>query len=132
MLWTIPYLLKKTAFRCVLLCCLDFELFYLTIKLIYTERTNLPEAKKVHFQKSKVETVLITFFDSKDVVRRELVSRGKIVNSAFYMEVNAKGLLTKIKRVGAAVDWPTSLVGLFCALHTELKVKSFLAAKNFI
>jgi len=39
------------------------------------------------FQRSRIKTMLINFFDSQSVVYKEFVPEGKTVNAVFYKEV---------------------------------------------
>ncbi len=43
--------------------------------------------KKFRFQKSRVKTMLILFFDSKGVIHHEYVPEGQTVNATFYIQV---------------------------------------------
>jgi hypothetical protein len=43
--------------------------------------------RKLRLQKSKIKTMLITFFDQQSVIHKEFVPEGQRVNSAFYIEV---------------------------------------------
>jgi histone-lysine N-methyltransferase SETMAR len=57
--------------------------------------------KKLKFQRSRIKTMLIIFFDSKSVVHKEFVSEGKTVNVEFYIGVTVS-LLKRIQRVRPA------------------------------
>lgn len=46
-----------------------------------------PRPKKARMSKSRVEAMLIVFFDKKGVVHSEFVPQGQTVNSQFYCEV---------------------------------------------
>ena len=48
--------------------------------------TKLSKPKKVQFQKSRVNTMLIVFFDAEGVIR-EFVPEGQKVNAEFYVGV---------------------------------------------
>jgi len=37
--------------------------------------------------KSQIKTILISFFDIKDIVHFEFISQGKTVNQAYHMEI---------------------------------------------
>jgi histone-lysine N-methyltransferase SETMAR len=52
-----------------------------------------PLPKKLKFQKSRIKTMLIFFFDSSDVVHKEFVPEGKTVNAEFY-----KGLMDRLMK----------------------------------
>jgi hypothetical protein len=43
------------------------------------------EAQKVSFAKSKIKTMLMTFFDKQVVIHKEFVPEGQTVNNAFYV-----------------------------------------------
>ena len=44
---------------------------------------NCPKPKKLRFQKSRVKTMLIAFFDTEGVIHREFVPEGQTVNAEF-------------------------------------------------
>ena len=51
--------------------------------------------KKLKFQRSRIKTMFIIFFDSQDVVHKEFMPEGKTVNAEFY-----KGVLDRVlKRI---------------------------------
>jgi hypothetical protein len=60
-----------------------------------------PRPKKLKFQRSRIKTMLIIFFDSQGIVHKELVPDGKTVNSEFYKGV-MDHLLKRIERVRPA------------------------------
>ena len=49
-------------------------------------------------EKSKIETLLITFYDSKGIIHKEFVPPGKTVNAVYYLGV-MKRLLARIRRM---------------------------------
>ena len=57
--------------------------------------------KKLKFQKSRIKTMLIIFFDFQGVVHKEFVPEGKTVNAEFYKGV-MDCLLKRIQRVRPA------------------------------
>ena len=61
-----------------------------------------PRPKKMKFQRSRMKTILIIFFDSEGVVHKEFVPEGKTVNVEFYEGVMDR-LLKRIQRVRPAV-----------------------------
>jgi len=61
-----------------------------------------PRPKKLKFQRSRIKSMLLIFFDSQGVVHKEFVSEGKTVNVEFYKGV-MDGLLRRIQRVRPAV-----------------------------
>ncbi len=50
-------------------------------------RTRPPPSKKFWFQKLRVKTMLILFFDSKGVICHKYVPEGQTVNAMFYIQV---------------------------------------------
>jgi len=56
---------------------------------------NSPKPKKLRFQKPRVKTLLIFFFDAEDVIHREFVPEGHKVNAEFYVGV-LDGVLKRI------------------------------------
>jgi hypothetical protein len=46
-----------------------------------------PQPKKLKFQRSRIKTMLIIFFDSQGIVNKEFVPEGKRVNAEFYKGV---------------------------------------------
>ena len=61
----------------------------------------LSKTKTLRFQKSRVKTMLIFFFDAEGVIRREFVPEGQKVNAEFYVDVLDR-LLKRIRRVRTA------------------------------
>ena len=63
---------------------------------------------KVRPSKSKVKTMLITFFDSRGIIHKEFVPPGQTVNALFYKDVLER-LLKRVRRVRpdlyASGDW---------------------------
>jgi len=57
-----------------------------------------PRPKKLKFQRPRIKTMLIIFFDSQGVVHKEFVPEGKIVNADFYKGV-MDGLRKRIQQV---------------------------------
>jgi hypothetical protein len=45
-----------------------------------------PRPKKLKFQRSCIKTMLIIFFDTQGVVRKEFLPEGKLVNAEFLKE----------------------------------------------
>jgi hypothetical protein len=60
-----------------------------------------PPPKKLKFQRSRIKTMLIIFFDSQGVVHKEFVPEGKRVNAEFYTGVMDR-LLKRIQPVRPA------------------------------
>ena len=72
-------------------------------------RRNLATAgKKLRFQKSRVKTMLVIFFDWQGVIHKEFVPEGETINAVYYKGVMER-LLNRIRRVrpGMCVsgDW---------------------------
>ena len=64
---------------------------------VWKSRDDSPP-RKVRLQKSKVKTMLITFFDSKGMIHKEFVPEGSTVNGQYYLGV-MQCLLARIRRV---------------------------------
>ncbi|GBM53270.1 hypothetical protein AVEN_128435-1 [Araneus ventricosus] len=86
-----------------------------------------PPPKNCCLTKSKIETLLIVFFDSKGLIHREFVFVGTTVNAESYQEV-LKWLLQRIRQV-----WPRlyqsrqwKLLHGNARLHTAIRVRHFL------
>ncbi len=47
----------------------------------------LPKAKKLHFEKSCIKTMLLAFFYSRGLIHKEFVTTGQTVNANFYKDV---------------------------------------------
>ena len=62
---------------------------------------NSTKPKKLRFQKSRVKTMLIAFFDAEGVIHREFVPEGQKVKAEFYVGVFDR-LLKRIRRVRTA------------------------------
>jgi hypothetical protein len=60
-----------------------------------------PRSKKLKFQRSRMKTMSIIFFDSQGVVHKEFVPEGKTVNAEFYKGVMDR-LLKRIQSVRPA------------------------------
>ena len=89
---------------------------------------NSAQAKKVRKVPSKIKTMLITFFDSKDIIHKEFVPTGQTITGAYYLEV-LKRLMGRIHRIRPEYrdpeDW--SLLHDNAPSHTSLIVCQFLA-----
>jgi hypothetical protein len=57
-----------------------------------------PRLKKMKFQRSRIKTMLIIFFNSQGVVHIEFIPEGKTENAEFYKGV-MEHLLKRIQRV---------------------------------
>ena len=57
-----------------------------------------PRPKKLRFRKSRVKTVLVTFFDWQSAIHKEFVPEDEIINAVYYKSVMER-LLNRIRRV---------------------------------
>ena len=57
-----------------------------------------PRSKKLRFQKSRVKTMLVIFFDWQGVMHKEFVLEGETINAVYYKGVMER-LLNRIQRV---------------------------------
>ena len=57
-----------------------------------------PRPKKLRFQKSRVKTMLLIFFDWQGVIHTEFVPEGETINAVYYKGVMER-LLNRIRRV---------------------------------
>jgi len=44
-------------------------------------------SKRARISKSQTKTMLVTFFDIKDIIRFEFIPQGQTVNRAYYVEI---------------------------------------------
>jgi histone-lysine N-methyltransferase SETMAR len=65
-----------------------------------------PRPKKLKFQRSRIKTMLIIFFDCQGVVHKEFVPEGKTVNAEFYKGVMGRLLkrINEFVQLHAAVE----------------------------
>ena len=56
------------------------------------------EPKKTHQEKSKIKSMLISFYDSKGIIHKKFVPTGQTVNAVFYVGV-LKRLVSRIRRI---------------------------------
>lgn len=92
---------------------------------------NSPKAKKLRFQKSRVKTMLVAFFDCRGMIHREFVPEGQTVNATFYMGVMNR-LLKRIARVRPDMHANKSWFLLHdnAPSHNAAVIRQFLAKKN--
>ncbi len=84
--------------------------------------TRSPKAKKLHFEKSHIKTMLVAFFNSRGLAHIEFVPTGQTVNTNFHKDV----LDRLIKRINCG-DW--FLQHDNAPAHTAASVRHFLAKK---
>jgi histone-lysine N-methyltransferase SETMAR len=91
--------------------------------------------KKFRLQKSKIKTMLITFFDKQVVIHKEFVPEGHTVNSAFYVEVIGR-LIERISRVRpqfrAEGSWILLHDNGFSHFALVMKILVFLAKQGVV
>jgi len=92
---------------------------------------NSPKPKKLRFQKSRVKTMLIVFFDAEGVIHGEFVPEGQKVNAEFYVGALDR-LLKRIRQVRMAKfqsnEW--FLLHHNVPSHNDAIVNKFLANRN--
>jgi len=90
---------------------------------------NSPRPKKARMSKSKIQSVLICFFDSHGIVHKEFVPPGQTVNQTFYWEVLER-LRKRVAcvRSGIARTWMLHHDNASC--HTAVSINEFLAEKR--
>jgi hypothetical protein len=71
-----------------------------------------PRPKKLKFQRSRIKTMLLFFFDSQGVVHKEFVPKGKTVNAEFY-----KGVMGRIPWAHSTCLSSCILLSRFFLLH---------------
>lgn len=86
---------------------------------------------KIRAVKSKIKTMLITFFDTQGIIHREFVPPGQKVDAVFYKSVLER-LLARIRRVRPnqykSGDW--FLLHDNAPAHTAILVAQFLAKRK--
>jgi len=90
-----------------------------------------PPPKKLKFQRSRIKTMLIIFFDSQGVVHKEFVPEGKRVNAEFYTGVMDR-LLKRIQPVRPAAFCSRDLFLLHdnAPTHKAASVCQFFTPEN--
>lgn len=92
-----------------------------------------PKPKKVRLQKSKIKTMLITFFDSKGIIHKEFMPSGSTVNAIYY-----KGVMDRLLKRIARVRPEYKSKGSWSLLHDNAPghkatiVKQFLHKKGVV
>jgi len=91
--------------------------------------TKSSRLKKAGMSRSKVQTMIIVFSDSRGIVHKEFVPPGQTVNHAFYKYVLER-LRKGVQRVRADIvdDWVLHHDN--APAHTALSIREFLAKKN--
>ena len=89
-----------------------------------------PRLKKLKFQRYRIKTMLIIFFDSQGIVHKEFILEGKTVKTEFYKGVTDR-LLKHIHRVRPAVfcSWDFFLLHSNSPTHKVASVCQFLTQK---
>ena len=72
-----------------------------------------PRPQKLRFQKSRVKTMLIVFFDSQGIVQKEFVQEGCTVNAEYY-----KGVLDRLFRALDEFVPPCTALVIFSSCTT--------------
>lgn len=90
---------------------------------------NSPRPKKARMSKSKVKTMLISFFDSNGIVHKEFLPAGQTVNQYVYREILER-LRKRVMRVRPAIkdNWMLHHDNAPC--HTAFSITEFLTRKN--
>jgi hypothetical protein len=90
-----------------------------------------PWLKKPKFQRSRITTMLIIFFDSQGIVHKEFIPKGMTVNAEFY-EVLMDCLLKRIRWVRPAAFCSRDFFLLHdnAPTHKAASVCQFLTPKN--
>ncbi len=92
---------------------------------------NSPRPTKLRFAKSRIKTMLITFFDAEGIVHKEFVPQGQTVNAQFYLLVLNR-LMKRIQRVRPEFWKRRSFFLLHdnAPAHTAAVIVRFLAEKG--
>ena len=95
------------------------------------ETANSPRPKKFRQSKSRVKTMLLTFFDIRGIVHYEFVPTGQTVNQVYYLEVLER-LHEKVRRKRPELFANNSWILHHdnAPAHTALSVREFLATKQ--
>ncbi|UYV65641.1 hypothetical protein LAZ67_3004938 [Cordylochernes scorpioides] len=88
-----------------------------------------PRPKKARMSKSRINTMIIVFFDIRGIVHCEFVPQGQTVNSAFYLEV-LRRLKRRIARVRTDIKDTVKLYHDNATSHTAFIITNFLARSN--
>ena len=89
-----------------------------------------PRPKKLRFQKSRVKTMFVIFFDWQGVIHKEFVREGETINAVYY-KGGMERLLNRIRRVRPSMcesgDW---FLLHNTPSHNATIVKQFLAQRK--
>jgi len=87
--------------------------------------------KKLLFQKSKVKTMLIVFFDSQGIVHKEFMQEGCTVNAEYYKGV-LDCLISRIRQVCPTLYRTRDFFLLHnnIPVHSAAKIRQFLTQKQ--
>ena len=90
-----------------------------------------PRPKKLRFQKSRVVTMLVIFFDWQGVIHKEFVPGSETINAVYYRSVKER-LLNRIRRVrpGMCVSGYCFLLHDNAPSHNVAIVKQILAQRK--
>ena len=86
-----------------------------------------PKGKKVRLQKSKVKTMLASFYDSKGIIHHEFVPERQTVTGSFYLSVLER-LWKRIRRVPDPSTQHKAVGFFFTTMH---RFTGQLLYKNF-
>jgi len=90
-----------------------------------------PRLKKLQFQKFRVKSMLVIFFDWQGVIHNEFVPEGETINAVYYKGVMER-LLNRIRRVRPGMcesgDW--FLLHDNAPSHNATIIKQFLAQQK--
>lgn len=83
--------------------------------------------KKLRYQKSKVKTMLIVFFDSKGIVHKEFIPSGQTVNGQYYLTILDR-LWKRVHRIRPEYRQP----GSWSLLHDNAPAHKCVAVRKFL
>jgi hypothetical protein len=87
----------------------------------------ITKVQNVSFPKSKIKTMLITFFDKWGVIHKEFVPEGQTINSTFYVEV-----IGRLLKCIFQVRLQFRAEGSWFWLHDNTPSHSALVVKTFL
>lgn len=92
-----------------------------------------PRPTKVRLQKSKIKTMLVTFYDSKGIIHKEFVPPGQTVTGSFYLGVMQR-LVSRIRRVRPEYKHQGSWTLLHdnAPAHNATIVREYLASRGVV